>query len=169
MYAMRTSSRSALGPSGESHQRTASHAVIAMPTSDSVYTFSFTTDCAHTVNAVAPMSVASAPPAMRCHRFGTHATSTRSAIRNHIPADTALHSAARMLMRSATFGAIGRIEKKRPRMTKNGFPGGCGSPMMYAEAMYSLVSHIAVDGDSVTMYSRKTTAPAMAAARYDGR
>ena len=48
-------------------------------------------------------------------------------------------------------GAMGRIEKTRPRSTKKGFPGGCGSPRTYAAAMYSLVSHIAVDGPMVSM------------------
>ena len=52
-------------------------------------------------------------------------------------------------MRTATVGAIGRIAKTRPMRTKNGLPGGCGSPRVYAAAMYSLVSHIAVDGASV--------------------
>ena len=60
--------RSALRPSGSSHQRTISQEMSAMPTSETVYTFSFTTDWFHTVNAVAPMSAASAPPAMRCQR-----------------------------------------------------------------------------------------------------
>jgi hypothetical protein len=35
--------------------------------------------------------------------------------------------------------------------------------------MYSLVSHIAVEGDSVTRYSSSTSADAIAAALYDGR
>ena len=67
-----------------------------------------------------------------------------------MPADTALQIAARMLMRTATVVAIGRIENTRPMMTKSGLPGGCGSPSVYAAAMYSLVSHIAVDGASVS-------------------
>ena len=54
-------------------------------------------------------------------------------------------------MRIATVEAIGRIAKTRPMRTKNGFPGGCGRPSVYAAAMYSLVSHIAVDGASVRM------------------
>ena len=80
---------------------------------------------------------------------GTSSTSTRSVMRNHIPADAALQIAARMLMRTATVVAIGRIENTRPMMTKSGLPGGWGSPSVYAAAMYSLVSHIAVDGESV--------------------
>src|SRR5687768_4871278 len=115
------------------------------------------------------MRAASEPPTMRCHRCGNQLTSTRSVIRNHIPADTALDTAARMLTRAATDGAIGRREKKRPISTKNGFPGGCGSPMVYAAAMYSLVSHMAVDGASVITYSRSTMAEAIPAATYDGR
>ena len=168
MYAMRMSSLSALGPSGSSHHRTMSQAEIAMPTSESVYTFSLTTDCDHTVNAVAPISAASEPPAMRCHLRGSQLTSTRSVTRNHIPAETALHSAAKMLIRIATFGAIGMIANTRPMRTNSGLPGGCGMPRMYAAAMYSLVSHIAVEGESVTRYSRKTSVLAMAAALYDG-
>src|SRR3954465_8521435 len=144
---MRTRRRSAFGPAGSSHQRTVSHDTIAIPTSDTVYTFSLTTDCAHTVNAAAPMSTASAPPAIRCHRFGSQLTSTRSVIRNHIPAETALESAARMLTRIATVGAMGRWLKTCPMSTKNGLPGGCGIPRTYAEAMYSLASHIAVEGE----------------------
>jgi hypothetical protein len=67
-------------------------------------------------------------------------------------------------MRIATFGPIGSIEKTRPIRTKRGFPGGCGIPMMYAAAMYSLVSHIAVEGDRVTRYRSITAADATAAA-----
>ena len=54
-----------------------------------------------------------------------------------------------MLMRWATVGAIGRSDTTRPSNTNNGLPGGCGIPRTYAAAMYSLVSHIAVDGASV--------------------
>ena len=72
-------------------------------------------------------------------------------IRNHIPADTALETAARMFTRAAIELAIGSSEKNFPMSTKNGLPGGCGSPRMYAAAMYSLVSHMAVEGASVMM------------------
>ena len=115
------------------------------------------------------MRAASVPPAMRCQRRGIHWTSTRSVIRNHNPADTALDSAASTLMRMATVGAIGRIAKTRPINTKNGLPGGCGMPRTYAAAMYSLVSHMDVVGASVTRYRRNTNSPARPAARYDGR
>ena len=71
-------------------------------------------------------------------------------------------------MRVAMLGAIGRSEKTRPISTKNGLPGGCGSPRVYAAAMYSLVSHIAVDGASVTRYRMKTPSAVRPAARYDG-
>src|SRR4051812_45530933 len=119
-----------------------SHEMTAMPTSDTVYTFSFTTDWFHTVNDVAPITAASTPPRTRCHRCGNQLTSTRSARRTHSPADTALQIAARMLIRIATVDAMGRIENTRPTMTKSGLPGGWGSPSVYAAAMYSLVSHI---------------------------
>src|SRR5262245_64407248 len=96
------------------------------------------------------MTAASTPPRIRCHRLANHPTSTRSVIRNHIPAETALQIAARMLILTAIDDAIGKIEKTRPMMTNSGLPGGCGRPSVYAAAMYSLVSHIAVDGASVT-------------------
>ena len=53
--------------------------------------------------------------------------------------------------------------------TKSGLPGGCGMPSVYAAVMYSLVSHIAVVGASVRRYSTRTSAPASAAAPYEGR
>src|SRR5687768_7292202 len=141
--------RSALGPSGSSDQRIMSHEITAMPRSETVYTFSFTTDWFHTVNAVAPMAVATAAPVRRCHFSGSQPTSTRSVMRNHIAADIALHRAARTLMRIATPGAMGNTANTRPIRTNSGLPGGCGSPSVYAAAMYSLVSHIAVVGASV--------------------
>ncbi len=70
-------------------------------------------------------------------------------IRNQQPAAAALAIAASTLIRDATDAAIGSTENARPTITKSGFPGGCGSPNVYAAAMYSLVSHIAVDGASV--------------------
>ena len=67
-----------------------------------------------------------------------------------MPAESALHSAARRLMRCAYSGAIGSRPKVCPMRTKSGFPGGCGSPRTFTAAMYSLASHIAVVGASVT-------------------
>jgi hypothetical protein len=89
-------------------------------------------------------------------------------MRNQKPADTAAHVAASMFTQNAGL-MPGRIENTRPIRTKNGFPGGCGRPTTYAAAMYSLVSHIAVDGPRVMMYRRSTKPAAMAAALYDGR
>ena len=60
------------------------------------------------------MIVATVAPRMRCQRIGNQLTSTRSVMRNHIAAENALHTAARMLMRVATFGAIGSSPKTRP-------------------------------------------------------
>ena len=134
-----------------------------------MYTFSFTTDWLHTVNDVAPISAASDPPTIRCHRCGNQLTRTRSVMRNHMPAETALETAARMLTRAAIVPAIGISVKNFPIRTKNGFPGGWGRPRMYAAAMYSLVSHMAVDGARVTIYRMSTSTAAMPAARYDGR
>jgi hypothetical protein len=90
-------------------------------------------------------------------------------MRNHIPAETALESAAKRLIRTAGPPGIGRTQNTRPMMTKSGLPGGCGRPSVQAAAMYSLVSHIAVDGASVSRYIAKMIVPAMVAARYDGR
>src|SRR5262249_19592842 len=118
-----------------------SHETIAMPTNDTVYTFSFTTDWFHTGNAVAPIIAASTPPVTRTHFASSHPRSTCSATRNHTPAATALHTAASTFTRAATLPAIGSTENTRPMMTKNGLPGGCGRPNVYAAAMYSLVSH----------------------------
>ena len=67
-----------------------------------------------------------------------------------MPAAAALQTAASTLIRAATVAAMGRNENTCPTMTKNGLPGGCGSPNVYAAAMYSLVSHIAVDGAMVS-------------------
>src|SRR5437764_5442162 len=94
---------------------------------------------------------------MRCQRSGNQLTSTRSVMRNHMPAETALQIAARMLILTATELAIGRIENTRPMMTKSGYPEGWGMPSVYAAAMYSLVSHMAVDGASVIRYNTSVT------------
>jgi hypothetical protein len=134
-----------------------------------VYTFSLTTDCDHTVKAVAPINAANAPPTIRCQRSANQPTNTRSAIKNHSPAVTALQMAASRFTRIAIDGAIGRMVNTRPNNTKNGLPGGCGSPSVYAAAMYSDVSHMAVDGASVRRYRPKTPSAATAAARYEGR
>ena len=73
-------------------------------------------------------------------------------------------------MRVATLGPnSGMMEKTRPMSTNSGLPGGCGKPRVYAAAMYSLVSHIAVLGASVSAYRTKMPSAVSAAARYDGR
>jgi hypothetical protein len=146
-----------------------SHETIAKKSSETVYTFSFTTLWFHTVKAVAPMSVAAPAPTSRCHRSRSHPTRTRSVIRNQAAAESAEQSAASTFTRCATVGAMGRWVKTLPSSTKNGLPGGCGIPSTYAAAMYSLASHIAVDGARVSRYSPNTTAAAMPAARYEGR
>src|SRR5215510_4978312 len=161
--------RSALAPSGRSDHRTASQEIIAMPASETVYTFSFTTDWFHTVNAVAPITAASVAPANCCQRSESQLRSTFSAMRNHTPAAIALQIAASTLIRAATEFATGSSENTRPIMTKNGFPGGCGRPKVYAAAMYSLVSHMAVDGAIVTRYNTRITNDTIAATPYDGR
>ncbi len=72
-------------------------------------------------------------------------------MRNHTPADAALQIAASTLIRAAALVAMGSSVNTWPTITKNGFPGGCGRPNVYAAVMYSLVSHIAVDGAIVAM------------------
>src|ERR1700730_1101585 len=90
-------------------------------------------------------------------------------MRNHMPAATALDSAASRFTRMAIVGAIGSRVNTRPMSTKKGFPGGCGMPIVYAAAIYSLVSHMAVSGESVSTYNANTSPAAMAAAAYEGR
>src|SRR4051812_21915354 len=124
-YATSTRRRSATRPSGSSHQRTVSHDTTAKNASDTVYTFSFTTLWFHTVNAVAPRSAAVTAAVMRVHFTIDHVANTRSATRNHSPADIALQNAARKFTRAATL-LIGTSEATRPSSTKSGFPGGCG-------------------------------------------
>ena len=69
----------------------------------------------------------------------------------------------------STLTGIGSTANTRPRSTKSGLPGGCGFPSTNADAMYSLVSHIAVVGASVSTYRMKIPSVVSAAARYDGR
>ena len=123
-----TSSRSADDPSGLADHRVASHDTSAMPVSETVYTFSFTTDWFHTVNAVAPITAANTAPAIRSQRDDSQSRKICSVIRNQSPAAAALDTAARTLMRAATVDAIGSSENRCPMITKNGLPGGCGSP-----------------------------------------
>src|SRR5262245_767894 len=115
---MRTSKRSARGESGSSHQSTVSHETTAKKHRDTVYTFSFTTDWFHTVNVVALMIAASAPPTRGIHADVERPVSTRSATRNQTPAVVALITAERRLTRCAIDGAIGRSVNTRPINTK---------------------------------------------------
>src|SRR5580704_5402448 len=115
------------------------------------------------------MITASDAPVRRFHRSGNQCARTRSVTKNQMPADRALVSAAITLTRWATVGAMGRIANMWPRITKNGLPGGCGMPSTFAAVRYSLVSHIAVLGSSVTTYKTNTAHAAIAAAPYEGR
>src|SRR5688572_22939984 len=105
-----------------------SHDTIAIPASDTVYTFSFTTDWFQTVKAVAPMSVETAAVMRLVTGPRPARMATRRATRYQTAAATALDTAASTLMRIATLGAMGRIENTRPMMTNSGLPGGCGRP-----------------------------------------
>src|SRR2546429_6455133 len=78
-----------------------SHTTSAMESSDSVYTFSFTTDWSQTVNAVAAASAPATAARRRGRRAGTHSRIQRSLTRNQHPAAIALVNAASRLMRIA--------------------------------------------------------------------
>src|ERR1019366_8188282 len=146
---MTSSSRSAAGPAGLRVHRTASHTTTVSCSSDTVYTFSFTTDWFHTVKLVAPTSAHTAAAVSRAQRSAKRLLVTSCATRNQIPADAALATAARRLMRTANSRAIGSVPNRYAISTNSGLPGGCGIPTTFAAAMYSLVSHIAVVGASV--------------------
>src|SRR5688500_17909099 len=113
------------------------------------------------------MAAAVAAP-MRIHRSAIHVATTLWATRNQTPAAIALDTAARMLIRWATVGAIGSSANTRPRSTKKGLPGGWGSPSPKAAAMYSPASHIDVVGESVRRYITSTQAVTTPAALYGG-
>ena len=71
--------------------------------------------------------------------------------RNQSPCARELISAENRLMRTAVEmpKTPRMISQVRASTTKSGFPGGWGTPMMCAVAMYSLVSQNAVVGASV--------------------
>ena len=77
--------------------------------------------------------------------------SQRSAIRNQRAAEAALVNAAKRLIRLAYSPASGSNPQVCARITKSGFPGGCGMPSTFAAAMYSEVSQNAVVGARVAM------------------
>src|SRR6185295_1277210 len=108
-----------------------SHSTRAIESSDSVYTFSFTTDWFHTVNAVAAARAPATAARRRGSRAGTHARIQRSLTRNQHPA------------------ASGNRPDVWAISTNSGLPGGCGMPSEYAAAMYSEVSQNCVVGASV--------------------
>ena len=75
----------------------------------------------------------------------------------------ALLAAANRLILTATESPVGARRRLHTfaRTMKNGFPGGCGIPSVWAVAIYSLASQKAVVGASVKAYSRN--APSAAA------
>src|SRR6266545_6689938 len=90
----------------------------------SVYTFSFTTDWFHTVNAVAATSAPARAASRRGHCVVTTLRSQRSPIRNQQPAEAALVTAANRLIRSAYPWAQGISPHTWATSTNRGFPGG---------------------------------------------
>src|SRR5260221_9301827 len=146
-----------------------SHRISAIDRRLSVYTFSLTTDWFHTVNEVAARSAPASAASRRGHTAGTIFRSQRSPIRNQHPADTALVAAANRLMRCAYPAAQGIRPHTCAARTKNGLPGGCGMPSVYAAAMYSDVSQNCVVGARVTTYSTRAPTNTAAAIQYGGR
>src|SRR2546430_12018918 len=114
-----------------------SHSTSAMERSDSVYTFSFTTDWFHTVNAVAALRAPATAARRRCSRAGTQLRIHRSPTRNQHPAAIALVTAASRLIRSAYAAATGRSPQVWAISVNSGFPGGGGMPSTDAGARYS--------------------------------
>src|SRR5947209_14184886 len=84
-----------------------SHNTSAIESSDSVYTFSFTTDWFQTVNAVAAASAPAPAARRRGRRAGTHSRIQRSLTRNQHPAASGLVNAASSVMGSAEPAAVG--------------------------------------------------------------
>jgi hypothetical protein len=70
-----------------------------------------TTDWFHTVNAVAPMRVARLATTSRCHLSAIHRATILSVIRNQKPAESALASAAMMLILAPYETGIGSDAK----------------------------------------------------------
>src|SRR5438046_9329551 len=97
-----------------------SHSTSAIESSDSVYTFSFTTDWFQTVNAVAAASAPATAARRRGRRAGTHSRIQRSLTRNQHPAAIALVNAARRLMRIAYPAASGHKPQGCPLSQHNG-------------------------------------------------
>src|SRR2546429_9699733 len=85
-----------------------SHSTSAIESSDSVYTFSFTTDWFQTVNAVAAASAPATAARRRGRRAGTHSPIQPSLPRNQHPAGIALLNPASRLMRIANPAAAGK-------------------------------------------------------------
>ena len=93
-----------------------------------MYTFSFTTDWFHTVNAVAAQTAPASAASRRGHTAVTHARTRRSPTRNQHPAATALVAAASRLMRIAYPAASGSRPQVCAMIVNSGLPGGCGMP-----------------------------------------
>src|SRR5437016_12528821 len=146
-----------------------SHSTSAIDKSDSVYTFSFTTDWFHTVNAVAALGAPATAARRRGSRAGTQLRIHRSPTRNQHPAATALVTAASRLIRSAYAAARGKRPQVWAISVNSGFPGGCGMPSTYAAAMYSDVSQNWVVGASVATYRIRAPSATQPAHRYGGR
>ena len=84
-------------------------------------------------------------------RFSVKWSQIRITARNQKTVAAAEAVAASRLMRGAISSGTHPVNRSHafPNMTKNGFPGGCGRPTMWAVAMYSEVSHQAVVGPRV--------------------
>ncbi len=114
------------------------------------------------------MRVATLATTSRCHLSTIQRATILSVIRNQKPAESALASAAMMLILAPYETGIGSDAKAWPSSTKKGLPGGCGMPRTFTAAMYSPVSHIATEGARVSRYRMNTRVAAIAAGMYEG-
>ena len=134
-----------------SSHRIARYDTAATNSSETVYTFSLTFDCAHTVYAVPPTRTAQKAAISAIERFSVKCAQIRMTARNQNTAAAAETVALSRLVRVATSSPVHPVRSSHtfPSSTKKGFPGGCGIPMMCAVAMYSDVSQKAVEGPRV--------------------
>src|ERR1700704_729402 len=111
------------------------------------------------------MRVARPATTSRCQRSRIQRETILSLIRNQKPDESALASAAMMLILAPYETGRGSVANACPSNRKKGLPGGCGRPSTFVAAMYSPVSHIATDGASVRRQRTNTSPPRHAGGR----
>ena len=104
------------------------------------------------MKAVAPIQTATIEATRISCRFSRKCATMRATARKEKKLAPAESVALSTLMRSATGRPVkpSRRSQTRPTRTKNGFPGGCGSPRMCAVVTYSDVSQNPVVGAIVS-------------------